>query len=58
MPVGREKCFDLVKDDMSEICLCPACKEYLDPETCGFANCWYSFSGAKKVKGKLIPVPK
>ncbi|CAF5120064.1 unnamed protein product [Rotaria magnacalcarata] len=32
--------------------ICPMCKEYVDPKTCGFNNCWWRIDGTKKEYGK------
>ena len=42
--------FDLIFDQ--EKCKCPICLEFVEPLTCGFSDCTYTFSGIKKMKGK------
>lgn len=37
--------FDLMLD--TEKCVCPMCKEYVEPKSCGFNNCAYTISGIK-----------
>src|SRR4051812_32579350 len=36
--------------DNEHECKCPLCSEYVQPITCGFANCDWKVSGSKKHK--------
>ncbi|CAF1485375.1 unnamed protein product [Rotaria sordida] len=57
IPIGYRK-FDLLRDT-DTISVCPLCKQYVDPITCSFNNCWWKYSGKKKERradGKP-PVP-
>jgi hypothetical protein len=40
--------FDVVCDPDIGKTLCPICKQYVEPKTCGFNNCWWRFEGVKK----------
>lgn len=39
--------FDLMLDQ--ELCKCPVCSEFVEPLSCAFYNCEYTYSGLKKV---------
>jgi len=45
--------FDLIEDQ--HLSKCPLCEKYVNPETCGFTNCTYSFTGTKKDKPSSPP---
>ncbi|CAF1070129.1 unnamed protein product [Rotaria sordida] len=40
--------FDVVCDPDIDKTVCPVCKQYVEPKTCGFNNCWWRFEGVKK----------
>ena len=49
MSLGYIK-FDLVGGTDSSITKCPMCSKYVEPLTCAFNNCWWSWRGKKQVK--------
>jgi hypothetical protein len=55
MPIGYRK-FDLISDANESTTKCPICSKYVEPETCGFNNCWWKWSGIKQVKKGEAPV--
>ncbi|CAF0798053.1 unnamed protein product [Rotaria sp. Silwood1] len=40
--------FDVVCDKDIAKTVCPICKQYVQPTTCGFNNCWWRFEGMKR----------
>ncbi|CAF4074079.1 unnamed protein product [Rotaria sp. Silwood2] len=40
--------FDVVCDIDIAKTVCPICKQYVQPTTCGFNNCWWRFEGIKR----------
>ena len=42
------KRFDLLVDSNETTTVCPMCRKYVDPITCGFNNCWWRFEGIKQ----------
>jgi hypothetical protein len=46
MPIGYRK-FDMSNDPNETTTKCPVCSEYVQPETCGFNNCWWRYDGTK-----------
>ena len=44
IPIGYRK-FDLLNDSKKQTTYCPICKEYVNPQTCAFNNCWWRFQG-------------
>ncbi|UJR17083.1 hypothetical protein I4U23_003980 [Adineta vaga] len=51
IPIGYKK-FDLLTDPDEKTTTCPVCKQYVQPETCGFNNCWWKFEGKKQEAGR------
>lgn len=47
--------FDVVSDPDIDKTLCPMCREFVEPTTCGFNNCWWKFEGLCKMKDKKAP---
>ncbi|CAF1471252.1 unnamed protein product [Rotaria sordida] len=47
MTIGY-KVFDVVADSDETTTICSIYKNYVDPITCGFNNCWWKFQGKKK----------
>ncbi len=47
MPIGYKK-FDLVSDPSESTTKCPLCSKYVNPQTCGFNNCWWRWIGVKQ----------
>ena len=56
MPIGYKK-FDLTSDANESTTKCPECSKYVEPQTCGFNNCWWKWSGLKQVRKGEAPVP-
>lgn len=48
--------WDLKSYEDLEKSVCPLCKEYVEPKTCAFNNCWWRFEGAKIVQEDKLPV--
>ncbi len=49
--------FDLMLD--TEKCKCPMCNEFVEPKSCGFNICYYTFSGIKTASdGKPLRIAK
>lgn len=46
--------FDLVSDVNEYTCKCPICKQWVEPITCAFNNCWWRYEGIKSY-GNLPP---
>lgn len=45
--------FDLIIDRHdTDLCCCPECKHLVEPATCAFNNCRWSFVGTKLVDGR------
>ncbi|CAF3691641.1 unnamed protein product [Rotaria sp. Silwood1] len=47
MTIGY-RVFDIVADTDATTTQCPICKNYVEPTTCGFNNCWWRYEGKKK----------
>lgn len=47
IPVGYEK-FDMLLDTNDNTTICPVCEQYVEPQTCGFNNCWWRYQGIKQ----------
>ena len=48
--------FNMLLDADATTTMCPICKKFVDPETCGFNNCWWRFEGMKQEKAGEPPV--
>ncbi|CAF2093859.1 unnamed protein product [Rotaria magnacalcarata] len=57
MPVGYRK-FDILLDLDDVTTVCPICKSFVQPITCGFNNCWWRFQGIKKAENDARAAPK
>lgn len=55
IPIGYKR-FDVLCDTDATTTICPICKEYVAPESCGFNNCWWRFEG-KKVETDSVNKP-
>lgn len=52
MPIGY-MAFNITTDASETTTKCPSCKQYVEPITCGFNNCWWRYNGIKQnEKGK------
>lgn len=49
MSIGYER-FDFGHDIGDTTTFCPMCKEYVDPVTCGFNNCWWRYEGKRRAE--------
>ncbi|CAF1291600.1 unnamed protein product [Rotaria sordida] len=47
MPIGYKK-FDVLLDCDETTTICPICKTFVQPSSCGFNNCWWRFEGRKQ----------
>ncbi|CAF1190347.1 unnamed protein product [Rotaria sordida] len=47
MPIGYRK-FDIIIDSSETTTKCPLCKQYVEPITCGFNNCWWRYEGVRQ----------
>ncbi|CAF1406457.1 unnamed protein product [Rotaria sordida] len=54
IPMGYKE-FDVVRDANSSTTVCPICKTYVEPENCGFNNCWWRFDGVKQEGPGISP---
>ena len=48
--------FDVVRDSGKSTTKCPMCFKYVDPITCSFNNCWWRWSGKKRVNDCAEPI--
>ncbi|CAF1504110.1 unnamed protein product [Adineta ricciae] len=55
MPIGYVK-FDIVADPGPKTTKCPSCGEFVEPESCGFNNCWWKYQGKKQTGDKKAPI--
>ena len=55
MPIGYTK-FDFGSDDAESMTVCPLCKNYVAPVSCGFNNCWWRFMGKRVETPRTRPV--
>ncbi|CAF2822596.1 unnamed protein product [Rotaria sp. Silwood2] len=46
------KIFDLLGDVDPSTTKCPMCKQYVEPTTCGFSNCYWRWEGSKQLPGQ------
>ncbi|CAF0983096.1 unnamed protein product [Rotaria sp. Silwood1] len=46
IPIGYKK-FDVLLDSDDTTTVCPICKNYVQPSSCAFNNCWWRFEGRK-----------
>ncbi|CAF0820216.1 unnamed protein product [Adineta steineri] len=49
MPIGYKK-VSMLDDSLDKITKCPVCKEYVNPITCAFNNCWWRYDGVQNCK--------
>lgn len=47
MRIGYKK-FDILCDPDENTTTCPMCKNYVEPITCAFNNCWWRYEGIKE----------
>ena len=47
IPIGF-RIFDILVDPSEMPTVCPICKNYVDPQTCSFNNCWWKYEGIKQ----------
>ena len=47
MPIGYKR-FDILADASETTTICPLCKNFVEPQTCSFNNCWWKYQGIKQ----------
>ena len=52
------KRFDVLVDSNETTAVCPMCREYVEPITCAFNNCWWRFEGIKRDKTRQGAAPR
>ncbi|CAF3851252.1 unnamed protein product, partial [Rotaria sp. Silwood1] len=55
IPIGYKK-FDIIIDSSETTTKCPLCKQYVEPITCGFNNCWWKYEGIKQDEDGKPPI--
>ena len=57
IPVGYRR-FNIISDADETTSTCPQCKEYVEPTTCGFSNCWWRYEGKQGSTERCKPPKK
>ncbi|CAF1206139.1 unnamed protein product [Rotaria sordida] len=57
MCIGYRK-FDILADADETTTVCPICKQFVEPKTCAFNNCWWRYEGIQQAEAGSSKPPK